>query len=506
MTGPDYRPGYHVTPDRNWMNDPNGLVYHRGVYHLFFQHNPHGDGWANMSWGHASSTDLLRWHEHPVAIPRTADEQIFSGSVVVDHDNSAGFGVDGDPALVAIYTGAYTDGRQAQSLAASVDDGTTWTKYPGNPVLDRGSTAFRDPKVFWYQSAEGPGYWVMVAVEAQACQILLYRSKDLRTWTYLSVFTGGGGEPADAGVQQFWECPDLFPLPVADVPGTVTWVLLFSVNPDGRGGGSATRHVLGNFDGISFTPAPGTSPRRLDWGADFYAATSFTDAPGGRRIIMGWMGNWEYAAQVPTSPWRGLMTLPREVSIVAADGQQELVQRPIPELLAIEEVAHLSVSGPFTLDGTLKLPGGRHYKVDLTFQAMTARRFGVDVLVGGDQRTRIRYDTAAKDLSIDRSQSGDTAFHHAFPSIEHAPVPLAGGLLHLEVFVDRISVEVFAQRGRTCLTELAFPATTSTHLELVSLDGITEVLSVRHIPLRLPALLDPVASGRSAEAPDTCPT
>lgn len=504
MTGTDYRPGYHFTPDRNWMNDPNGLVYHKGVYHLFFQYNPGGDGWANMSWGHASSCDLLRWRQHPVAIPLTDDEQIFSGSVVVDHDNSTGLGVDGDPALVAIYTSAYTDGRQAQSLAISVDDGTTWTKYPGNPVLDRGSTAFRDPKVFWYQPADGPGYWVMVAVEAEVRQILFYRSNNLRTWTYLSAFSRTS-EPEEVGEQQLWECPDLFPLPVEGNPGTVTWVLLFSVNPDVRSGGSATRYVLGSFDGVSFTPAPDASPRRLDWGSDFYAATSFTDAPDGRRIIMGWMSNWNYAAQVPTSPWRGLMSLPRDLSVAAVDGQQELVHRPIPELRAIEQVSDHLDSGPFTLDGTRELAGGQQYRVDVTFQAMTARRFGIDVLVGGDQRTRIRYDTAAEELSIDRSQSGDTAFHHSFSSIEHAPVSLPGGLLQLQVFVDRMSVEVFAQRGRVCLTELVFPASTSTHLTIVSLDGATDILSVRYVPLRSPVALGP-GSGRSAEAPAACPT
>lgn len=494
MSRIDYRPGYHFTPDRNWMNDPNGLVYHKGIYHLFFQYNPHGDEWANMSWGHASSDDLVRWREHPVAIPMTDDEQIFSGSVVVDHHNSAGFGVAGEPPLVAVYTSAYADGLQAQSLAFSTDDGATWAKYAGNPVLDRVSAAFRDPRVFWYQSPVGSGYWVMAAVEAEAREVLFYRSDDLKAWSHLSTFAGASGTGALGG-QEFWECPDLFPLPVDGDADRVMWALVISVNPDTRDGGSATRYLLGQFDGTSFSPLSAEAPRRLDCGADFYAATSFANVPEGRRIAMGWMSNWAYGALVPTSPWRGTMSIPRELSLVAVDGRTTLVQQPVAELQTAEHTSKQVDSGPFTLDGTHEFTSGQQYRADITFDAITARQFGLDVLVGDGEATQIRYDPAGERLSVDRSRSGDTAFHPLFPSTEHAAVPLADGTLHLQVLVDRTSVEVFAQHGAIGLTTLVFPGATSTRLRLVSLGGPTCVTSLRYIPLR-----SPVTSGAADPA------
>ncbi|HEY5820853.1 MAG TPA: glycoside hydrolase family 32 protein, partial [Propionibacteriaceae bacterium] len=253
-----YRPALHFTPQQGWMNDPNGLVYAKGVYHLFFQHNPFGTAWGNMSWGHATSPDLMTWTEQPIAIPqtRTSDgvstEDIFSGSVVVDQNNSSGFGTLEDPPMVAIYTSAYTPahprypGVQAQSLAYSRDDGQTWTKYSGNPVLSRNTDNFRDPKVFWY---DGPGgsYWVMAAVVATEHQVVLYRSSDLKNWTYMSDFG-----PANAVGGQ-WECPDLFPLAVNGDPTNLKWVLVVNLNPGAVAGGSGGQYFVGDFDGVTFT-------------------------------------------------------------------------------------------------------------------------------------------------------------------------------------------------------------------------------------------------------------
>ncbi|WP_404386742.1 GH32 C-terminal domain-containing protein [Knoellia locipacati] len=298
---PQHRPAYHFSPAKNWMNDPNGLVFHKGVYHLFFQYNPLGDRWGNMSWGHATSTDLVHWEEQPVAIPFDANEGVFSGSVVVDTTNSSGLGTAQNPPLVAMYTSAYTqasgrDGIQAQSLAYSTDDGQTWTKYSGNPVIDIGSREFRDPKVFWYEPAKE---WRMVAVIANEHKVLIWRSADLKQWTRLSEF---GPRNAVGGV---WECPDLFPLAVDGDPANVKWVMLVSLNPGGIAGGSGTQYFVGDFDGTTFTadgpatyePPTGTLLQGFE---DGYAGwtptgTAFGSQPAagtlpGQQTVTGYVG------------------------------------------------------------------------------------------------------------------------------------------------------------------------------------------------------------------------
>ncbi|MDP9983959.1 levanase [Pseudarthrobacter oxydans] len=247
-----YRPAFHFTPEKNWMNDPNGMVFHKGVYHLYYQHNPSGNTWGNMSWGHATSKDLVHWEEQPLAISTDAQQDIFSGSVVVDKGNTSGFGTTENPPLIAIFTSAYKDasplrGLQAQSLAYSLDDGQTWTQYDQNPVLDRNSTNFRDPKVFWYDQPGGGGYWVMTAVEATEHKVVLYKSTDLKDWTALSEF---GPANATGGL---WECPDLFPLAVDGDTDNIKWVMVVNINPGGVAGGSAGQYFVGDFDGTTFT-------------------------------------------------------------------------------------------------------------------------------------------------------------------------------------------------------------------------------------------------------------
>ena len=238
-----YRPQFHFTPAQNWMNDPNGLVYYKGEYHLFYQHNPFGNTWGHMSWGHAVSRDLVHWQHLPVAIPEEGDEAIFSGSAVVDHKNTSGFGTRRNPPMVAIYTSARPD-DQNQSLAYSTDRGRTWTKYAGNPVLDDADREFRDPKVFWYEPERE---WRMVAVKALQRKVAIYRSKDLKAWTHLSDFG-----PANA-VGGAWECPDLFPLEVDGKRHKTKWVMLVSLNPGGIAGGSGMQYFVGDFDGTRFT-------------------------------------------------------------------------------------------------------------------------------------------------------------------------------------------------------------------------------------------------------------
>ena len=478
--GDPFRPAMHYTPARNWMNDPNGLVYHDGRYHLFYQHNPSGPGWANMSWGHAVSTDLRTWREQPIAIRGDRDAQTYSGSAVVDHGNTSGFGTAGNPPMVAIYTARYRSGRQAQSLAYSTDDGRTWTRYRGNPVLDRGSKNFRDPKVFWYSppNAENTGgsggYWVMTAVEALDRKVVLYRSDDLLTWRPLSEFGPG------SDYRGIWECPDLFPLPVDGNPGTTKWVLVVSHNPATVDvlppvkdisptllKGTGTRYFVGDFDGTRFT-ADGP-PRFVDDGRDFYAGVTFNDAPAGKRIMMAWMSNWLYAQQTPTGRWRGAMTLPRELSLRTVGGRPTLISEPVAGQGSKAYSRHDITVGP----GAVTLPvKPRAYRVHAVFRPGTAERLGLTVRrsAGGAERTRISYDIASGTLSLDRTRSGNVFFGPVFPSVDSVRVPLRGGKLTLDVYVDASSVEVFAQDGAHTITDLVFPSPSSNGISVDS-DG-----------------------------------
>ncbi|MGN9842130.1 glycoside hydrolase family 32 protein [Nonomuraea sp. H19] len=430
-----YRPQVHYTPARNWMNDPNGLVWHDGEYHLFYQYNPEGAGWGNMSWGHAVSPDLLHWEELGTAIPATADEQVFSGSIVVDEHDTAGFG---KAAAVAVYTAWYPkSGLQAQALAYSTDRGRTWTRYAGNPVLDIGSTEFRDPKVFWY--AEG-GYWIMVVALAEERKIALYRSGDLKAWRRLSEFGPAG---ATGGV---WEVPDLFELPVEG--GGSKWVMVVSLNPGGPAGGSGVQYFAGDFDGITFTPDD-TSTAWADHGRDFYAAVSWNGAPDGRRYWIGWMGNWDDAASIRTHPWRGAMTLPRELSLVADGDRVRLAQRPVAALGGLRTGTPVSL-GDREVSGTTALPGPAHdgaFEITAEFEPGTARRFGLqagDVVFG--------YDARAGELFAERGPREAAAGWHG------GPAPVEGGGVRFTAYLDASSVELFGDGGRTVVTDLVFPA------------------------------------------------
>ncbi|MFI2564891.1 glycoside hydrolase family 32 protein [Paenarthrobacter sp. NPDC018779] len=498
---PWFRPAIHFTAADTWLNDPNGLVFHNGLYHLFFQNNPYGNVWGNMSWGHATSPDLLHWTEHPVAIACDSTEDIFSGSVVVDHGNTSGFGSTAAPALVAVYTSAFKDtsahsGTQAQSLAYSTDGGMTWRKYSGNPVLTRNSAHFRDPKVFRYEGEAGT-YWVMAAVEAQQQKVVLYRSEDLKSWDFLSDF---GPANADEGE---WECPDLFPLPVDGHPGNVKWVLIVNVNPGAVAGGSGGQYFVGDFDGVSFVAdadslvAPsGLASLRdpsarakalqqslwLDWGRDCYASVSFSNAPDGRRIIIGWMNNWDYANHLPTSPWRSSMTLARELRLSGVGGVPRLVQQPV--LPAFKDRGLPWTEGPLELaDSSLKLPDalpGRAQVIEAEILLGTAERLGLTLLESSDRSlgTVLRYDAATARLTLDRTQSGDTGFHAKFASVESVPVAPVDGVLKLLVVVDHASVEVFAQDGTAVLTDLVFPHPGQTGNRLVVEGGTATVLKL----------------------------
>ncbi|MFP5367340.1 MAG: glycoside hydrolase family 32 protein [Actinomycetes bacterium] len=495
-----FRPAIHFTARDTWLNDPNGLVYHGGLYHLFFQNNPYGSVWGNMSWGHATSRDLLHWTEHPVAIACDEEEDIFSGSVVVDHGNTTGFGTPDSPALVAIYTSAYKaasehSGTQAQSLAYSTDGGMTWRKYRGNPVLTRNSAHFRDPKVFRYDGEQGV-CWVMVAVEAQHQKVVIYRSDDLKSWEFLSDF---GPANADAGE---WECPDLFPLAVDGDQEDIKWVLIVNVNPGAVAGGSGGQYFVGKFDGVRFVPdgcslpvpggisALGDSAAAagalqqclwLDWGRDCYASVSFSNVPDGRRIIMGWMNNWDYANQLPTAPWRSSMTLARELRLTTVNGSARLVQQPVlPPVQAEEAVPAVNGnmrSGAFDLrDSVFRLPDavpGSAQVIEAEIlpgsaESLSFHLFGND---DGSAGTLLTYNAAANQLVLDRRLSGNTGFHEKFPSAEAAPLVLEDGALKLQIVVDHCSVEVFAQGGKVVLTDLVFPGRGQTENRLTVKGG-----------------------------------
>ncbi|TVU62798.1 glycoside hydrolase family 32 protein [Paenarthrobacter nitroguajacolicus] len=467
-TAPTIRPLLHYTAHSTWLNDPNGLVFYQGLYHLFYQNNPFDNVWGNMSWGHATSEDLLHWTEHPVAIACDDQEDIFSGSVVVDAGNTAGFGTPGNPALVAIYTSAFKEGTehqgtQAQSLAFSTDAGMTWHKYAGNPVLGRGSAHFRDPKVFRFEGPAG-SYWVMVAVEAQHQEVVLYRSADLKDWEYLSTFG-----PANATGGE-WECPDLFPLPVDGNPDDVRWVMVVNINPGAVAGGSGGQYFVGHFDGVRFTAdadsmvEDGNANLRdclwLDWGRDYYAAVSFSNVPGSRRVMIAWMSNWDYANSLPTSPWRSSMSLAREVGLATVNGRPRLIQRPV--LPTDSGRSLLTVADLEVHDSTVALPDAEHGSVQLIEADIlpgTARTVALTLLGApdGGAATVLSFDTVTNQLTLDRRRSGNTSFHAKFASAESTPVTLEDGVLKLQVVVDHGSVEVFAQGGKVTITDLVFP-------------------------------------------------
>ncbi|MBN3790678.1 glycoside hydrolase family 32 protein [Burkholderia sp. Ac-20353] len=468
---PQWRPALHYTPQRNWMNDPNGLVYVNGRYHLFYQYNPVGHDWGNMSWGHATSTDLVHWREQPVALRANATEQIFSGSIVADTRNTSGLGAPGDAPLVALYTSVYdagsghAPGTQAQSLAYSVDHGATWRPYAHNPVLtlEPESKQFRDPKVSWY--APG-GYWLMTTVVADAHVVKLYRSDDLIHWAFLSDFTLPG-VPHDGTL---WEMPDLVPLPLDDDPKRIRWVMIVNVNPWSIAGGSGSMYFVGDFDGRTFTPervAPaGSDPAQFRWvdhGADFYAAGTFSGAPGARPVAIAWMSNWDYAAKMPTAPWRGAMTLPRALALKTIDGEPRLVVTPAPAFDAWADGRPAMHLGDLSVTSALReLPAatrGTVQRITLTLVPHGATRAGLVVRRSADGATgtRIVYDTAQQTLTLDRSQSGESNFSTAFSRQHIVNLPLQDGRLPLEIVVDRGSVEVFAGGGRTAITDLIFP-------------------------------------------------
>jgi fructan beta-fructosidase len=468
-----FRAQYHFTPEKNWMNDPNGMVFYEGEYHLFYQYNPAGDKWGHMSWGHAVSPDMVHWMHLPLALPEADNVMVFSGSAVVDWKNSSGFGKDGRPPLVAVYTGFRTTDRvQFQCIAYSNDKGRTWTKYSGNPVIDINSTDFRDPKVQWHDATRR---WIMTVSLSAEHKVRFYGSDNLKAWTLLSEFGPAG---ATGGV---WECPDLFELPL---PGTndKRWVLVVNMNPGSVAGGSGGQYFIGRFDGTQFVadrdslipPKPGRSASEsahwLDYGPDYYAAVSWSDVPAsdGRRLWLGWMSNWEYGGDVPTSPWRSAMSIPREVGLRRTAEGIRLVQKPAREMESLRDRHFAFKSGDLSEANAWlkeKHVQGDQLELMVEFEARSSGTEGVKVLKSDKEATVIGVDPQRRQAFVDRTQSGNVRFHQKFSGVYEAPLPVHDGSVKLHVFVDASSVEVFVNDGERVFTSLVYPSAASRGVE-----------------------------------------
>jgi len=418
-----YRPVYHHTPAWGWMNDPNGMFYKDGVWHLYFQYNPYGSQWENMTWGHSTSTDLIHWTFQGAPIEADAWGTIFSGSAVVDHNNTAGFGKG---AVVAMYTSAGEN--QTQSIAYSNDNGQTFTKYDGNPVLTSNTPDYRDPHVFWNEDIKR---WNMIMAEGQHMDI--YSSADLKEWKLESQF---GAEYGNHG--GVWECPDLMKMKVRGTD-QYKWMLLCNINPGGPFGGSATQYFVGQFDGHKFTceSAPEVT-KWMDYGKDHYATVTFDNAPDGRRVAMAWMSNWQYANQVPTMQYRSANSVPRDLDLYEYQGQTYCGVTPSPELAAarpkkatktLTEACEMVV----TLKGnaTITLANDKGEQVVMT------------------------YDEKSRTFAMDRTKSGQKEFSDDFAALTVAPVH--GKMSQLRLFIDRSSIEAFDADGKMAMTNLVFP-------------------------------------------------
>lgn len=476
-----YRPQFHYTPRINWMNDPNGLVFYDGEFHLFHQYNPFGNQWGFMSWNQAVSTDLVHWEHKPVAIAYGQEEKegIFSGSAVVDHSNTSGFGDNETPPIVAVYTSAFEEGtpNQAQSLAYSTDGGETFIKFKENPVLYHDDPDFRDPNVMWDDQREE---WVMVVALPTQHKVAFYSSPNLIDWEFLSEFGPAGA------VDGIWECPDLFQLPVDGDTGNMKWVLHVDMNPGAVAGGSGSQYFLGDWNGESFTEEKSTSNDEIlwtDYGTDFYAAISWSNVPkeDGRRLWVGWMNNWDYANQIPTSPWRSAMSVPRSVELKSTDDQLRLVQQPVDELKALRK-DHVQLQNVSVVNGEVKSLSdqnisGKAYEIEVEIDPADADVVGLMLRAGEEEYTLVGYDTVKGSTFVDRTQSGESGFSDLFKVRNDAPTRLENGVVKLHLLVDWSSVEVFVGDGEAVLTNRIFPAPESRDIRLFAEGGDATVVN-----------------------------
>ena len=414
-----FRSIYHHTPVYGWMNDPNGMFYKDGVWHLYYQYNPYGSQWENMTWAHSTSTDLIHWKNHGEVIQPDALGTIFSGSSVVDKENTAGFGKD---AVVAFYTSA--GAAQTQSIAYSTDNGETFKKYANNPILTSDVPDFRDPNVFWNEEVK---HWNLILAAGQ--QMNIYSSKNLKDWKFESSFGEGYGN--HGGV---WECPDL--LKMGD-----KWLLICNINPGGPFGGSATQYFVGSFDGHKFTcESKPEVTKWMDYGKDHYATVSFSNAPDGRIVVLPWMSNWQYANQVPTQQYRSANGLPRDLGLYSYNGEDYVSVKPSPEVFAAFE----------------KKPSG--HLQPAAYIEVTNIKSNASIVLSNDKGERVTmvYDGKNATFSMDRTESGVTDFHSDFKAKTVAPTN--GIIKSMQIFIDRCSIEAFDTEGKVAMTNLVFPS------------------------------------------------
>lgn len=499
-----YRPQIHFSPPSMWMNDPNGMVYYDGEYHLFYQYYPDSTVWGPMHWGHAVSTDMVKWENLPIALYPDSLGYIFSGSAVVDRKNTSGLGTVDHPPMVAIFThhdpAGYPAGRidfQTQSIAYSLDRGRSWTKYAGNPVIPNpGIQDFRDPKVSWHEPSQR---WVMIL--AVKDRIHFYTSPDLKDWTFASEF--GVDVGSHGGV---WECPDLFQLAVDGDPAQTKWVFLLSINPGGPNGGSATQYFVGDFDGTTFTldpefaadvrPDPATPDQEqavwLDYGPDNYAGVTFSDIPeeDGRRLFIGWMGNWDYAQVVPTHPWRSAMTLPRNLTLHRTPEGLRVFSQPVQEISGIYSGGFEILQPPVgtTRDITAAIPEPT-IPLELELEAIASPtesvgQFGILLANEVGDTLRVGFDPTEQRYFVDRSRAGANDFSDKFTPISYAPRIVYDGNINMKLFFDEASVELFADQGATVLTAIFFPREPFRKVALFSEGGELEWKKVEGRSLR----------------------
>lgn len=501
-----YRPSYHFTPLYGWMNDPNGMVYKDGEYHLYFQYNPYGSKWGNMHWGHAVSRDLIHWEHLDPAIARDPVGHIFSGSSVVDKKNTAGFGKD---AIIAIYTNNSVNHDEVQCIAYSNDNGRTFTKYEGNPVLTPfdGLKDFRDPKVFWYEKDK---CWFMIVSADKETRF--YKSKNLKKWDYVSAFGKGlGQQPCQ------YECPDFFQLPVNGDEKNMKWVMTMNINPGCWFGGSATEYFVGDFDGKNFTCPDADEVKWLDWGKDHYATVTFSNT-GSRVLAITWMSNWQYANLTPFKQNRGANGLPRELKLYEKNGKYYISEDVAPEALALrkstKELGSQTVEGEKAFAGaTSGMEGAFEIEADVTADANGIA--GIELYNNKCERTLIYIDMKEGKVVMDRTESGLTDFgkqsvphdielawdkqraaegkqpariensinyKNDFALATWAPLSLCQDgkkTFHLDIFADKSSIELFVDGGRIAMTNLVFPVAPYENVKLYSKGGKAEFQNMK---------------------------
>ena len=473
-----HRPQFHFSQPAHWMNDPNGMVYYNGEYHLFYQYYPDSTVWGPMHWGHAITKDLIHWQHLPIALYPDSLGYIFSGSVVVDKNNSSGFQKGEEKPLVAIFTYHNMSGEksgrtdfQTQGIAYSIDKGRTWKKYSNNPVIKNpGTKDFRDPRVMWH---EGSKQWILTLAVANKVQF--YRSTDLKNWQLSSDF--GMNQGNHGGV---WECPDLFQLPTEDGKSS-RWVLLVSVGNGAPNGGSGTQYFVGNFDGKVFTNAYSTKTVLwLDYGCDNYAGVTWSNAPNNRHLFLGWMSNWQYAQKVPTDKWRSAMTLPRELFLHKTSDGYTVITKPAKETESLR-IKNSPVDFLSKKEHTYSLC---ELMVEFDLDKAGKDDFGIEINNAANETVYIGYNRAKNNFYIDRSNCKDRSFSKEFPAIHYAPRLTTDKKVKMHLYIDKSSVELFADDGSVVMTDIFFPAQDFNKIHAYSTGGTAPLTSGKLFELK----------------------